>query len=211
MTILSIGHSNLTIHRFIDLIYAADIHTVVDIRSHPTSKWEWFRGGPEASTLGRCLDKAQIGYEWLPELGGWTEAHMEWADAMQTHGVDVMAYAHGAFPKQRIARKRPNAPNGTWTNQGLHDYTWFTTLPEFRQGIDNLQALEGHLQRVAIMCAEALWWKCHRSMVADYLLSARSVDVQHVMPNGRVASHRAALGNRLSRYPQEVKDTWART
>lgn len=203
MTVLSIGHSNQTAALFLSQIEDARLDAIIDVRSHPTSKWLWFT----RDLLASYLPRAEVAYEWLPELGGWTERHLEWTEAMRPHGVDVAAYAGGMFPKHRIAGKRLAEPGPAWTNQGLYDYAWYTTLPDFRGGIGNLLTMEEQFGRVAIMCAEALWWRCHRSMIADYLLDVKSVDVEHII-GGRITKHSKSIGNRLDRYPSEVRTAW---
>jgi uncharacterized protein (DUF488 family) len=60
--------------------------------------------------------------------------------------------------------------------------------PEFRSGLSELEAL-GRERRTACMCAEGLWWRCHRQLIADALV-VRGWAVHHVMPDGRLAEHR---------------------
>lgn len=74
--------------------------------------------------------------------------------------------------------------NTAWRNKSFQGYADHMATPEFHRGIAELEAMldRGH---VAIMCAEAVWWRCHRSLVAEAML-ARGHDVVHIMPNGRV-------------------------
>lgn len=58
---------------------------------------------------------------------------------------------------------------------------------EFKVGIDELLELAGR-KRTAIMCAEAVWWRCHRSMISDYL-KASGVTVEHIMERGKNVIH----------------------
>lgn len=235
--IRTIGHSTHEPEEFVARCKHGGVRTVVDVRSHPTSRWEWFRRenmDPELNP-NSWLAKAGLQYAWMPELGGWTARHLdepllvqpatgmplpadardgahtlqqvklaEWATG---HGVDISAYARGFFPKNRIAASTA-VPGTAWTNQGLYDYAWYTALPEFRKAAEQLadQAHEGgELERPAIMCAEFLWWKCHRSMVADYLYW-RGKTVWHLQP--RMTDHAAAIGNRIERYPEQVRAVW---
>lgn len=202
---MTIGHSNMPLEEFIGRCKRDHITTVIDIRSHPTSKWPQFR----KEEMERWLPDAGIGYEHEPGLGGWDVRHMPVAEEMARYGVDVAAYSRGAFPKQRIGRNRPSPDEGpSWTNQGLYDYAWFTVLPEFRNAAHRLVTRVGaaELDRPAVMCAESLWWKCHRSMVADYLVAVLGWPVIHVQP--RLTSHAEALGSRIQRYPAEVRYEW---
>lgn len=238
--IKTIGHSTHEPDEFVGRCRHGGVRTVVDIRSHPTSKWEWFRRevmDPELNP-DSWLAKAGLRYMWLPQLGGWTSRHLseqiavqpstgmplpqgapsgaftmkkvnvkDWATA---HGVDVDAYARGYFPKGRIGSEVADRTEGIphWSNQGLYDYAWYTALPEFRSAAETLirESQPGYsLQRPALMCAEFLWWKCHRSMVADYL-HWRGAKVQHLQP--KLTGHGDVIGNRLQRYPIQVRRVW---
>ena len=74
--------------------------------------------------------------------------------------------------------------NGFWSNASFHNYADYATTPAFRAGLDHLIA-EGRYQRCAIMCAESVWWRCHRRIVSDHLI-ARGERVFHIMGAGRV-------------------------
>lgn len=210
MTIYTAGHSTWSIRDFLELVKPAA--TVVDIRSHPTSKWEWFR----KDFMEQWLPFHGKGYEWWPELGGWTAKHLPVAEAMERKGVDVFAYANGKFPKQRIGVDRPftegigdgdiegGGMKPHWTNQGLYDYSWFMTMPEFIQGTKRLMK-RGEDEDLVIICAEAVPWRCHRSMVADFLLAA-GVDAVHLMgPTAKPRLHSTMIGNRLDRYDWDIR------
>lgn len=97
-----------------------------------------------------------IGYMHIPELGG------------------------------RRGPARPPVPatvNGFWHNASFHQYADYALSDEFRVGLDRLIELGQH-QTCAIMCSEAVWWRCHRRIVSDYLI-AREVRVLHIMGAGR--------------------------
>ena len=66
---------------------------------------------------------------------------------------------------------RKDSHNTAWRNAGFRGYADYMETPEFDAGIKELLEL-ARTQRAAIMCAEALWWKCHRSLIEDYLKAA---------------------------------------
>jgi uncharacterized protein (DUF488 family) len=69
----------------------------------------------------------------------------------------------------------PDAVNAFWTNRSFHNYADYALSDRFRTGLSELLEVSAK-QRTAIMCAEAVWWRCHRRIVADYLIDAgRSV------------------------------------
>jgi uncharacterized protein (DUF488 family) len=65
-------------------------------------------------------------------------------------------------------RARPDSLNMTWRNESFRGYADYMETEEFRVGVERLLDLASK-QRVAIMCSEAVWWRCHRSMISDYL------------------------------------------
>jgi uncharacterized protein (DUF488 family) len=74
--------------------------------------------------------------------------------------------------------------NAFWTNQSFHNYADYALSDEFRRGMSRLLELSQD-RRCAIMCSEAVWWRCHRRIIADYLLE-RGRRVFHLMGSGRV-------------------------
>ncbi|WP_066454451.1 DUF488 domain-containing protein [Castellaniella caeni] len=74
--------------------------------------------------------------------------------------------------------------NGFWENDSFHHYADYALTDGFRQGLETLLT-RAQAQRCAIMCSEAVWWRCHRRIVADYLI-ARGVPVFHIMGPGHV-------------------------
>lgn len=74
--------------------------------------------------------------------------------------------------------------NGFWTNQNFHNYADYALSDEFRVGFSRLTELSRE-RRCAVMCSEAVWWRCHRRFVADYLLHDGR-DVFHLMGAARV-------------------------
>jgi len=86
-------------------------------------------------------------------------------------------------------RRKPNAhsANTAWQNASFRAYADHMESPEFKKGIEELLEL-ARQQNVAIMCAEAVWWSCHRSLIADYLKSV-GVEVLHILSEAKVQSH----------------------
>lgn len=74
--------------------------------------------------------------------------------------------------------------NGWWTNVSFHNYADYALSPAFAEGLGELETLAKD-RRVAIMCSEAVWWRCHRRIVADYLLS-RGREVFHLMGSNKM-------------------------
>jgi uncharacterized protein (DUF488 family) len=78
------------------------------------------------------------------------------------------------------------SPNGAWRNASFRNYADYALTPAFQAGLDELIALAA--EPLVIMCAEAVWWRCHRRIVADYLL-LRGAPVLDLMPPAPPAPH----------------------
>jgi uncharacterized protein (DUF488 family) len=104
-----------------------------------------------ADALPAALAAAGLAYQHLPELGGLRGRQSEIAPQV----------------------------NGLWENASFHNYADYALSPDFAAGLVRLRRL-GHAKRCAIMCAEAVWWRCHRRIIADHLIAAGE-SVRHIM------------------------------
>ena len=84
-------------------------------------------------------------------------------------------------------KPRPDSQNTVWRNPSFRAYADHMETDAFRNGIDELLKL-ARTSRTAIMCSEAVWWRCHRSMISDFLKS-KGVTVEHIMDPGTVLEH----------------------
>jgi len=123
----------------------------------------WSRANPQFNrdVLPITLCEFAIDYEHIAQLGG-------------------------------LRHRSTNVPpflNSFWENPSFHNYADYAASEEFRSGLMRLREL-GHSKRSAIMCAEAVWWRCHRRIIADYLLASGD-EVFHIL--GRNLVERARL------------------
>jgi uncharacterized protein (DUF488 family) len=100
--------------------------------------------------LGATLAEAGIGYRHLPALGG-----------------------------RRPPRRDGPSPHTLWREPGFRNYADYAETDEFRDAFAGLLRLAQE-RTVAVMCAEAVWWRCHRRIIADYLLAA-GLEVAHIL------------------------------
>ena len=107
-------------------------------------------------TLPETLAAWQIRHTIIPELGG----------------------------RRSRQKEVPPELNAFWQNRSFHNYADYALSAEFRDGLDRLIALSVETP-CAIMCSEAVWWRCHRRIIADYLLLRGRV-VLHLMGQGRI-------------------------
>jgi uncharacterized protein (DUF488 family) len=122
--------------------------------------------------------------------------------ALEPHGIE---YAHvKRLGGLRHAHK--DSKNTGWRNESFRGYADYLLTPEFETGLAELRALTVR-GRVAVMCAEAVPWRCHRSLLAD-ALTVRGAEVFHVMAAGKANRHvltsfAAVEGERVT-YPGEA-------
>jgi len=103
--------------------------------------------------------------------------------ALAAHGI---GYAHRADLGGLRGKSKTVPPdtNGYWENDSFHHYADYALGDEFRQGLETLIA-QGQARPTVMMCAESVWWRCHRRIVADHLI-ARGIPVFHIMGAGRL-------------------------
>jgi uncharacterized protein (DUF488 family) len=107
-------------------------------------------------TLPQSLEAFGIGYEHMAALGGL---------------------------RSRVREVAPDV-NGYWDNGSFHNYADYAMSDRFRAGLEHLRELS-RTQCCAIMCAETVWWRCHRRIITDYLLAAGG-RVFHILAPGKI-------------------------
>jgi uncharacterized protein (DUF488 family) len=119
-----------------------------------------------ADVLPQTLSEFQIGYEHIAALGG-----------LRGHKAAI-----------------PAEVNGFWENRSFHNYADYAMSESFRTGFSRLRDI-GHATTCATMCAEAVWWRCHRRIIADYLIAAGET-VFHILAPNRIDPARMTEGAR---------------
>jgi len=117
--------------------------------------------------LGTELAAHQISYLRMADLGG-----------LRSRSADV-----------------PAAVNGFWENQSFHNYADYALSEKFGAALDELLRISS-TKPAAIMCAEAVWWRCHRRIIADYLI-VRGRIVLHLMGEDRIEPAKLTPGARV--------------
>lgn len=161
----TIGHSTRTIEEFVELLRAADVKQVIDVRTVPRS-----RTNPQYNkdTLPDSLKPFDIDYIHLAELGGL---------------------------RSKIKTVPPEV-NQLWRNQSFHNYADYALSENFDHGLEQLIVL-GQKQICAIMCSEAVWWRCHRRIITDYLLT-RGKAVFHLMNKNSIIEATITKGAQIT-------------
>jgi uncharacterized protein (DUF488 family) len=169
MTIYTIGHSTRSLDEFIALLTTHRIDQLADIRTVPRSRRHPHFSG---DALAVSLPAAGIAYRHFKSLGG-------------------------------LRKPRRDSINSGWRHEGFRGYADYMQTDEFERAIQELLAWaagdEGPARRTAIMCAEAVWWRCHRQLVADALIAGPStalrvgpsagIEVRHITSAAAPAVH----------------------
>jgi uncharacterized protein (DUF488 family) len=121
----------------------------------------------DSAALARQLPQWKIDYEHIASLGG-----------LRARNYQVPAHV-----------------NEFWKNQSFHNYADYALSEDFRCGLTRLRTI-GHAAVCAIMCAEAVWWRCHRRIIVDYLIAAGET-VFHILGSGRVQKAHITSAARL--------------
>jgi uncharacterized protein (DUF488 family) len=108
------------------------------------------------------------------------------AELAQLLAKEGIEYKHE--PRLGGRRKpRADSQNTAWRNASFRAYADYMETDEFRKGVEDLLELARHA-RVAVMCAEAVWWRCHRSLISDYL-KATGHTVIHILDQTKTEEH----------------------
>jgi uncharacterized protein (DUF488 family) len=106
------------------------------------------------------------------------------AESLRARGI---RYEH--FPELG-GRRKPNTDsrNTAWRNPSFRGYADYMETEEFHKVVERLLAFTREAGPTAMMCTEAVWWRCHRSLISDYL-KASSVDVMHILDANKAEPH----------------------
>src|SRR6266513_1736598 len=106
------------------------------------------------------------------------------AESLTVHGI---RYEHS--PELGGKRKsKPDSRNTAWRNASFRGYADYMETEQFQKGIERLLDVAAEAGPTAIMCAEAVWWRCHRSLISDYL-KVRGVEVMHILDANKIEPH----------------------
>ena len=157
--VYTIGHSTRPAEEFVELLQTNDVDMLVDVRRYPGSRRH---PAYNSEALQQALAEAGIGYRHAPDLGG-----------------------------RRGKGDRPEAgtpsPNRGWRNASFRAYADYMGTDDFAAALDQLKA-DVQDATVAIMCAEAVPWRCHRNLISDALV-AGDFPVRHIISSAEPSAH----------------------
>ena len=155
MPLFTFGHGTADRGRLMELLDAAGIAELVDVRTAPGS-----RRNPDVAReeMARWLPEHGIEYRWERRLGGWR-------------------------------KPPPDSPDIGLRNRAFTGYAAHMRTPEFLDAVRDLLVTVGN-RPTTVLCSESLWWRCHRRMVADFVVLSAGIPVLHLMHDGQVYEHR---------------------
>ncbi|WP_297743119.1 DUF488 family protein [uncultured Tessaracoccus sp.] len=131
------------------------------------------------------------------------------AEHLPTRGI-TYSRSEGLTGRRNVSHSVPFEANGNWRNRSFHNYADHALGGEFSDALSQLRASAAETP-TAIMCSEAVWWRCHRRIIADHLI-AHGDEVEHIMGMGAdgpkvseaTLNDGAVIGNDLLvRYPEQ--------
>lgn len=155
---------------------AAQIWTI----GHSTRKIDIFISLLEANGIKLVVDVRKLpGSKRYPQFN-----KDALAASLNERGI---AYEH--FPELGGRRKpKPDSRNTAWRNASFRGYADYMETGEFRSAVERLVDLANGAGPTAIMCAEAVWWRCHRALISDFM-KARGIEVTHIIDSNKTEPH----------------------
>lgn len=157
-------------------VEAANIIWTIGHSTHPI---EEFLGWLSSFTITDLADVRSLpGSNKFPQFN-----QEQLAKTLKENGITYHYF------KNLGGRRKYNADskNTIWRNKSFRAYADYMETPEFKEALTELKELASS-KRTAVMCAEAVWWRCHRSMIAD-ALKAKGWEVEHIMGEGKTTEH----------------------
>lgn len=162
---------------------------------HSTREWDEFAGMLRAARIEALVDVRRFaGSRRNPQY-----SPLAMAPALAAAGIDYV-------PMPELGGRRaphPDSPNGAWRVAAFRGYADYMASAEFALARERLMEIAS-MRRTAVMCAEAVWWRCHRRLIADDF-TARGREVVHLMAPGRSEVHAlnpdARMVDGVLRYP----------
>ena len=146
---------------------------------HSTRAWEEFAGMLVDARIEVLADVRRFaGSRRNPQF-----SPLAMAPALAEAGIEYVP-----MPEFGGRRKpRPDSPNGAWRVAAFRAYADYMAEPEFALARERLMRMAGE-RRVAVMCAEAVWWRCHRALISD-VLKLRGIQVLHILDATHAPEH----------------------
>lgn len=164
--LLTVGHGTMSQEDLTELLQAAGVGTLVDVRRFPGS-----RRHPHVArdAMEGWVPSVGISYLWMPALGG----------------------------RRRLPGSDVESVDTWWRVEAFRAYAAYARSEEFHDALDDVLG-RAAASRVAVMCSEAVWWRCHRRIISDVAVLLHDVPVLHLAHSGKLTPHPPAAGARVT-------------
>lgn len=151
-----------------------------------------------AETFAALLDDAHIGQVVDVRLFPGSRRNPQFGREEMERWVPAAGVGY-AWIRDLGGRRRPAAHSKhvALRHDAFRGYADYMETPAFLTGVEELLTLTDR-ELVAVMCSESVWWRCHRRLLADYLLLVRGIEVVHLMHDGRLTLHTPTKGVRVA-------------
>ncbi|MCB1977800.1 MAG: DUF488 domain-containing protein [Burkholderiaceae bacterium] len=152
---------------------------------HSTHSFDAFAALLEQENVERIVDVRKLtGSRRFPQFNA-----DALSPALQDRGIGYQHIVQLGGRRGRTLAKGEHSPNGYWTNDSFRRYADYALTDDFAAGMAQLRAASQDT-RCALMCAEAVWWRCHRRIITDYLLQ-EGREVRHIL--GKASAEPASM------------------
>ena len=182
--VFTIGHSNRKWSDFTCILKDNHVDLLVDVRRYPGS-----RACPQFNKVQMTteLEKENVSYIHIEKLGG------------RRNKLDI-----------KEDSRNNNDHNAGWKNMSFRAYADYMATTSFKEGINELLSLMKKYSNLAIMCAEAVPWRCHRRMIADYLIMVEGISVFDILDSKqqpaphKLTSFARSIDDKIIIYPEKT-------
>ena len=179
--LFTIGHSNRKWNEFISILEHKNVDLLVDVRRYP-----WSRVCPQFNSeqMATKLHEENVSYIHIEKLGG---------------------------RRNTLNCRYDGYNNSGWKNKSFRAYADYMTTISFREGINDLLSHMQKYSNLSIMCAEAIPWRCHRRMIADYLTMVQGISVFGILDSKQqpayheLTSFAHLTGDKIITYPEKMQ------
>jgi uncharacterized protein (DUF488 family) len=183
--VLTIGHSTRSLEQMVDLLEAYGVQHLLDVRRHTGSRrCPHFTG----QHLARALPARGIAYTHFPELGGSqgrNASNQADADTVHLSRMQRAGLAHAGNDYDPLVDV--TSANAAWRSRAFRAFADYMSTASFARAAEVLEAHAAQ-ERVTLMCAAAVPWRCHRQLIADWLV-AHGHDVWHILGSDQPMQH----------------------
>ncbi len=133
----------------------------------------------------------ESGIKLLADVRSWpgSKRYQQFNKEALVESLSARGIRYEHLPELGGRRKaKGDSRNTAWRNMSFRGYADYMETEQFHKGVERLLSLASEAGSTAIMCAEAVWWRCHRALISDFL-KARGIEIKHVLDANKIEVH----------------------